>query len=120
MGAEDGSCRADPDKVAFFPEDYSKYFTPPEKVIGYKKVTPNPQRLVEDQVGDDYIALTQRPNYKSEAAWQNEAERPGYIQTNKRARGLGLRGVFPLSVLERGKKGRSHRPDKQAGNRPVK
>jgi type I restriction enzyme R subunit len=27
--------------------------------------------------------LTQRPNYQSEAAWRNEAERPGYIQANK-------------------------------------
>ncbi len=27
--------------------------------------------------------LTQRPNYSSEAAWRNEAERPGYIQANK-------------------------------------
>ena len=58
-------------------------FPTPDSVIGYQQVTPNPQRLVEDQVGDDYIVLTQRPNYRSEAAWRNEAERPGYIQTNK-------------------------------------
>jgi type I restriction enzyme R subunit len=58
-------------------------FPTPESVIGYQQVTPNPQRLVEDQVGDDYIVLTQRPNYQSEAAWRNEAERPGYIQANK-------------------------------------
>jgi len=58
-------------------------FPAPDSVIGYKKVTPNPQRLIEDQVCDDYIVLTQRPNYQSEAAWKNEAERPGYIQANK-------------------------------------
>ena len=58
-------------------------FPTPDSVIGYKQVTPNPQRLVEDQVGDDYIVLTQRPNYQSEAAWRNEGERPGYIQANK-------------------------------------
>jgi type I restriction enzyme R subunit len=58
-------------------------FPSPDSVIGYQKVTPNPQRLVEDQVGDDYIVLTQHPNYRSEAAWRNEAERPGYIQANK-------------------------------------
>jgi type I restriction enzyme R subunit len=52
-------------------------------VIGYQQVRPNPQRLGEDPVGDDYIVLTQRPNYQSEAAWRNEAERPGYIQANK-------------------------------------
>ena len=58
-------------------------FPTPGSVIGYQQVTPNPQRLIEDQVGDDYIALTQRPNYQSEAAWRNERERPGYIQANK-------------------------------------
>ena len=43
---------------------------------------PNPQRLIEEQVRDDYIILTQRPNYASEAAWKNEAERPAFIQAN--------------------------------------
>jgi type I restriction enzyme, R subunit len=27
--------------------------------------------------------VIQRPNYQSEAAWRNEAERSGFIQTNK-------------------------------------
>jgi hypothetical protein len=48
----------------------------PDSVIGYQKVTPDPKRLIEEQVGEDYIVLTQRPNYQSEAAWKNEAERP--------------------------------------------
>ena len=58
-------------------------FPTPDSVTGYQKVTPNPQRLIEEQVGEDYIVRTQRPNYASEAGWRNEAERPGYIQTNK-------------------------------------
>jgi type I restriction enzyme R subunit len=58
-------------------------FPTPNSVIGYQQVTPNPQRLIEDQVNDDYIVLTQRPNYQSEAAWRNEAERPGFIRANK-------------------------------------
>ncbi len=58
-------------------------FPTPDSVIGYQKVTPDPQRLIAEQVGDDYIALTQRPSYQSEAGWKNETERPGYIQTNK-------------------------------------
>ena len=33
-------------------------FPTPNSVIGYQLVTPNPQRLIEDQVGDDYIVLT--------------------------------------------------------------
>jgi len=55
----------------------------PDSVTGYQKVTPNPQSLIEDQVGEDYIVRTQRPNYQSEAGWRSEAERPGYVQANK-------------------------------------
>ena len=58
-------------------------FPTPDSVIGYQKVTPDPQRLISEDVDDDYIVPTQRPTYQSEAAWRNEAERPGYIQTNK-------------------------------------
>lgn len=58
-------------------------FPTPESVVGYQKIIPDPTRLLEERVDDDYIVLTQRPNYASEAAWRNEAERPGYIQVNK-------------------------------------
>ncbi len=57
-------------------------FPTPDSVLSYQKVTPNPQRLIDEQVRDDYIVLTQQPGYASAAAWQNAAERPGYIQTN--------------------------------------
>ena len=55
----------------------------PRSVSGYRQVTPNPQRLIAEQVADDYIVLTQRPNYQAEAGWKNEAERPAYVQANK-------------------------------------
>lgn len=55
----------------------------PDSVADYKKTTPNPQRLIDEHVGEDYIVRTQRPNYASEAAWKNEAERPEYIKANK-------------------------------------
>ncbi len=58
-------------------------FPTPDSVAGYKKINPVPQRLVEESIPEDYIVLTQRPNYKAEAAWKNEAERPDYIQTHK-------------------------------------
>ncbi len=58
-------------------------FPTPDSVIGYRKVTPDPQRLIAEPVDDDTIALTQRRNYASEAGWRNAAERPGYIQANK-------------------------------------
>jgi len=51
-------------------------FPAPGSLAGYQKLTPNPQRLIEEQVSEDYIVRTQRPNYQSEAGWRNEAERP--------------------------------------------
>ena len=58
-------------------------FPMPDSVSGYRKIAPNPQRLIGEPVGDDYIALTQRPNYQSEAGWKNAGERPAYLQANK-------------------------------------
>ncbi|MGK2915953.1 MAG: DEAD/DEAH box helicase family protein [Porticoccaceae bacterium] len=58
-------------------------FPTPDSVVGYQKVTPNPQRLIAEQVGADYIVLTQRPTYAAEAGWKNEIERPAYITANK-------------------------------------
>ena len=67
-------------------------FPTPDSVTGYKRVKPDPKRLVEDQVDDDYIVLTQRPTYKTEAAWRNKSERPEYIRTN------GLRFLRPYQL----------------------
>ena len=72
-------------------------FPTPDSVIGYQKVTPDPQRLIAEQVGKDYIALTQRPNYQAEAGWKNEAERPAYIQANK----LRFLRPYQLKAIQR-------------------
>ena len=58
-------------------------FPTPESVTGYARVQPDPKRLIDEQVSADYIVLTQRPNYASEAAWKNEAERDGFKRANK-------------------------------------
>ena len=57
-------------------------FPSPESVAGYGRVQPEPARLIDERVGDDYIVLTQRSNYASEAAWKNETERPDFIHAN--------------------------------------
>ena len=57
-------------------------FPTPDSVKGYQKTVPNPQLLIEETVGDDYIVLTQRPSYASEAAWKNDSERPDFIDAN--------------------------------------
>jgi type I restriction enzyme, R subunit len=64
-------------------------FPTPTSVTGYQKTTPDPKRLIEEAVEDDYVVLTQRPNYATEAAWKNEAERARFIEVN------GLRFLRP-------------------------
>ena len=75
-------------------------FPTPDSVTGFQKLTPNPQRLIEDPVGEDYIVRTQRPNYQSEAGWRNEAERPGYVQANRLCflRPYQLRAIHSLQA----------------------
>ena len=55
--------RGDPHIITAFPT--------PDSVGRYKRVTPAPQKLVDENVGNDYIALTQRPNYASLAGEQD-------------------------------------------------
>src|ERR1019366_2820561 len=57
-------------------------FPTPASVTGYQKSVPDPKLLTEEVIGNDYVVLTQRPNYASEAAWKNETERPGFIELN--------------------------------------
>jgi type I restriction enzyme R subunit len=57
-------------------------FPTPNSVTGYQKSKPNPQRLIEEIIDDDYVVLTQRPNYATEAAWKNEGERARFIAVN--------------------------------------
>ncbi|MBF0491399.1 MAG: DEAD/DEAH box helicase family protein [Deltaproteobacteria bacterium] len=64
-------------------------FPTPASVMGYQRIIPDPTRLVEENVNDDYIVLTQRPNYLTDAAWKNEDERSSFIEAN------GLRFLRP-------------------------
>ncbi len=83
-------------------------FPTPDSVVGYRKVQPQPERLIDEQVGDDYIVLTQRPNYAAEAAWKNEAERPEFIKTNK-LRFLRPYQLQAVQALQRSVKEGNHR-----------
>ena len=64
-------------------------FPTPSSVVGFQKVTPDTRKLIQESVDDDYVALSQRPGYASEAGWKNESERPSFIETN------GLRFLRP-------------------------
>ncbi|MBN2703172.1 MAG: DEAD/DEAH box helicase family protein [Pontiellaceae bacterium] len=64
-------------------------FPSPASVMDCQKNVPDPKRLIEEIVEDDYVVLTQRPGYASEAAWKNESERHRFIEVN------GLRFLRP-------------------------
>ncbi len=87
--------RGDPHIITAFPT--------PESVGAFRKAVPDPQRLVDEPVGDDYIVLTQRPNYTSEAAWRNETERAGYVRAHalRFLRDYQLRAVHGLQQAVR-------------------
>ena len=82
--------RGNPNTIVAFPT--------PDSVTGYSRAQPDPRRLIDEHVGDDYIVRTQRPNYDSEAAWNNEAERPDFIRANnlRFLRAYQLRAIHTL------------------------
>jgi len=57
-------------------------FPTPTSVSGYQKITPDPTRLIEEAVEEDYVVLTQRPGYATEAAWKNPDERTRFVEVN--------------------------------------
>lgn len=57
-------------------------FPTPTSVAGYEKSVPNPKRLIDEVVGDDYVALTQQPGYANDAAWKNTFERADFVKRN--------------------------------------
>ncbi len=67
-------------------------FPTPTSVLGYQKLVPDPKRLIEEVVEDNYVVLTQRPGYASEAAWRSEDERQRFIEVN------GLRFLRPYQM----------------------
>ena len=67
-------------------------FPTPQSVTNYQKSIPDSTRLIKEVVADDYVVLTQRPSYATEAAWKSEAERSGFIETN------GLRFLRPYQL----------------------
>lgn len=61
--------------ITKFPEQSS--------VKGYKDYQPNPQKLVDEKISSDYIALTQRPNYFDDPSWKDETTRKDFVEGNK-------------------------------------
>lgn len=58
-------------------------FPSPETVIGFSTFKPDRQSLTRELVAKDYIALTQKPEYKNDPDWQNISTREQYNEINK-------------------------------------
>ena len=78
-------------------------FPTPDSATESSKAVPNPKGLVDEKVGADYIVLTQRPQYASEAAWNNDAERLDFIRSNnlRFLRPYQLRAIQSLQAAVR-------------------
>ncbi len=58
-------------------------FPSPTEIGNHYAFAPDAERLANEQVGLDYIALTQMPGYAQEAGWKVEAERNAFIEKAK-------------------------------------
>ena len=63
-----------PKRITVFPRQ--------EELQGFQVFQPNPNALVHELVREDYIALTSRPDYERDPAWQDEKTRADFLQNN--------------------------------------
>ena len=57
-------------------------FPTQESLKSHSTFKPNPQSLVNELVEDDYVVLTQKPDYASDPRWIDEKQRSGFIKEN--------------------------------------
>jgi len=51
--------------------------------IGHRKeYKPSPELLIKEEIGEDYIAFTQKPDYKKDPLWIDEAKRERFAKDN--------------------------------------
>jgi type I restriction enzyme, R subunit len=73
-------------------------FPTAESLGHFTAFKPNPDTLINEKVGDDYIAITQNPNYRNDPRWNDSAQRPAFIKDTelKFLRPYQLRAVSAL------------------------
>lgn len=67
--------RGNPEVITEFPTQ--------ESLLHRFKFQPNNQNLADEQVEEDYIALTQNSRYKENSEYQNESTREQYLKNNR-------------------------------------
>ena len=73
-------------------------FPTAESLGHFTAFKPNPETLINEKVGDDYIAVTQNPIYRNDPRWNNLAERGAFIKDTelKFLRPYQLRAISAL------------------------
>lgn len=72
-------------------------FPTPETVIGYSSFKPNKETLINETVKEDYVAITQKPDYYLDPRWLDEAQRKDYLEDNK----IRLLRKYQVRAIER-------------------
>ncbi|MBF0411001.1 MAG: DEAD/DEAH box helicase family protein [Candidatus Riflebacteria bacterium] len=58
-------------------------FPSPETTAGYSRFKPDKQTLINERISDDYIVLTQKPEYKTDPEYQNQKTSKTFVEKNK-------------------------------------
>lgn len=58
-------------------------FPTQQSIKNYSAYKPQPERLINEKISDDYIVLTQKPNYNQVPEYQDPNTREQFTQTNK-------------------------------------
>jgi len=67
--------RGNPNIITKFPTQ--------ESVDSYRKFLPDKDRLIHEPVENDFVMLTQKPNYALDPGWINEELRGSFLKANK-------------------------------------
>jgi type I restriction enzyme, R subunit len=66
-------------------------------VIGYSSFKPDKENLINESVKEDYIVITQKPDYYLDPRWIDETQRKNYLEENK----LRLLRKYQVRAIER-------------------
>lgn len=80
--------RGNPTVITTFPEF--------ESIESFHSFKPSPEKIAEELVAEDYVALTQYPNYKTDPRWLNESERADFLKD----RDLKLLRPYQLNAVK--------------------
>jgi len=72
-------------------------FPSPKEFKNYKSFKPNPDSLVSETVNEDYIIITQKPDYIKDPRYADESKRKSFLDENK----LRLLRNYQIRAIER-------------------